>query len=117
MRASVYRRHDENALKVAQDWAAWCDEGLLDGISPMNGMGGAFVLDGMEALVGRQRAAAGSVKLAPTYYPSLWDGCRNASDLMKIIGKNRKAAVQGFSIFRFDRRIVEMLCAGEDSSR
>lgn len=107
IRASVYRHPHGNAIAVAQDWESWCREGLLDIVGPMNGSVSSSTQ--LKEVLAEQIAAAGKVPVASTYYPSLWNQDKNARDLMDFIKTGREAGTQGFGVFRFDGRLVEML--------
>lgn len=93
---------------VAQDWPAWCAEGLLDFVCPMD------YVDSPEtfaALVERQKALVGNVRLYPGIGLSS-DGAnldtrtrRTAEQIVAL----RKRGVGGFVIFNFDAHAKETL--------
>ena len=113
IRADVFCRPKGNALSVAQEWDLWCREGLLDMISPMNGMGGMATGEDISDLLKIQIPASAGIPLVPTYYPSISKRTSNADDFMKVIAVGRNAGVKGFCTFTFDGRLIEMLGLGE----
>ena len=106
VRVDVSRHVGGRALLMAQDWGKWCREGLLDSVSPMNGVPSADELRGY--LEAEMRAASGT-PLVPTYYPSLAEKRFNADDLMSLVRVGREAGTAGFCAFRFDARLIDML--------
>ena len=113
IRADVFRRAHGDALTVAQDWEVWCREGLIDMACPMDG-GPADEL--RQKLASQIPAAGGASRMTPTYYPSLWSQTTNADDVMDIIRVGREVGLAGFSLFRFDGRLIEMLALDKDES-
>ena len=109
IRADVFSRPNGSALTVAQEWDAWCREGLMDMISPMDGMNGASTPDELADLLKIQIPASAGVPLVPTYYPSLSKSTDNADNFMDLIRVGRKAGLKGFCSFTFDGRLIEML--------
>ena len=113
IRADVFRRPHGDALTVAQDWEAWCREGLLDMACPMDGGPADELRQKLEVQI---PAAGGASRMTPTYYPSLWRRTTNADDVMDMIRVGREAGVAGFSLFRFDGRLIEMLALDKDET-
>ncbi|MBR4652329.1 MAG: family 10 glycosylhydrolase [Kiritimatiellae bacterium] len=106
IRADLIGRARGSALSVGQEWNAWCREGLLDIAGPMDG-GDA---DTLKDRLPRQIADVGDARrMLPTYYPSMLPSGANAADLEDIIRVGREAGIMGFSLFRFDGRLIEML--------
>ena len=106
IRADLFSRARGDALTVGQEWDAWCREGILDIAGPMDG-GSADLLK--ERLPGQIAYAGGARRMMPTYYPSMLPSGANAADLEDIIRVGREAGLLGFSLFRFDGRLIEML--------
>ena len=106
IRADLFSRARGDALTVGQEWDAWCREGILDIAGPMDG-GSADLLK--ERLPGQIAYAGGAHRMMPTYYPSMLPSGANAADLEDIIRVGREAGLLGFSLFRFDGRLIEML--------
>ena len=113
IRADVFRRAQGDALTVAQDWESWCREGLLDTVSPMDGGPADELRLKLDAQV---PSAGGASRMVPTYYPSLWWQTTNAEDIMNAIRVGREVGVAGFSLFRFDGRLIEMLALDKDET-
>ena len=114
IRADVFRRAHGDALTVAQDWESWCREGLLDMVSPMDG---GPVDELRQKLDTQVSPAGGAARMVPTYYPSLWRQTTNAEDVMNAIRVGREVGVKGFSLFRFDGRLIEMLAIEKGEAR
>ena len=110
IRADLFGRARGNALTVGQEWDAWCREGILDIAGPMDG-GSADWLK--YNLPGQISCAGGARRMMPTYYPSMLPPGANAADLEDIIRVGRDAGILGFSLFRFDGRLIEMLALGK----
>lgn len=113
IRADVFRRAHGDALTVAQDWEVWCREGLIDMACPMDG-GPADEL--RQKLASQIPAAGGASRMTPTYYPSLWSQTTNADNVMDIIRVGREVGLAGFSLFRFDGRLIEMLALDKEET-
>ena len=112
IRASVFRYPRGDALTVAQDWSAWCREGLVDVIAPMDG---AADTDELRRMLALQKPAAGDRVLTPSYYPSTHeDPDFGARELMDQIGVGRAAGLPGFGVFTFDNRLIRMLTPGKE---
>ena len=108
IRADLFSRPHGDALTVAQEWDAWCREGIIDIAGPMDGT--------RPRLSGQIPAAGGASRMMPTYYPYSLPADGNADDVMSMIRIGRDAGILGFSLFRFDGRLIEMLALDKDET-
>lgn len=115
IQASVFRYPRGDARSVAQDWSAWCREGLLDVVAPMNGADAPSVLS---AALTAQKPEVAGVSLVPTLYPSTWtDPMLGARDLTDQVRLCREAGLPGFGVFTFDGKFINMISNEEESSK
>ena len=113
IRADLFSRPHGDALTVAQEWDAWCREGIIDIAGPMDG----GMPDGLvPRLSGQIPAAGGASRMMPTYYPYSLPADGNADDVISMIRIGRDAGILGFSLFRFDGRLIEMLALDKDET-
>ena len=97
---------------VGQDWPAWCREGLVDFVCPMDyymGSSAAF-----RSLVTSQiEACAGApVKIRPGLGLSCWkQEDRDAFNMTEQIGIVRELGLDGFTVFNYDARAERVLPA------
>lgn len=106
--AAVLRNPVLSRNGVAQDWTAWCAEGLLDFICPMDYIDSPRTF---ESTVARQKELVGKVRLYPGIGLSA-DGAdrttrtrRTAEQIQKV----RELGLSGFVIFNFDNWAKETL--------
>ena len=98
--------------KVGQDWGAWCREGLLDFVCPMD-----YYISTHFAFKGLVRSHFGyfrdsKAKLRPgigiTCWQSTLDDMENLVEQVKAV---RELGLDGFYIFDYSRRMVQALPA------
>ena len=96
---------------VGQDWVAWCKEGLIDVISPMNYYTGDSIF-AFKGLVRSQVDAlrGTNVKVYPGIGVSCWKttghDARRACEQIEAI---REAGLGGFGVFELDSRGIAVL--------
>ena len=110
--ASVFHTNEETPHKVGQDWGAWCREGLLDFVCPMD-----YYISTHFAFKGLVRSHFGyfrdsKAKLRPgigiTCWQSTLDDMENLVEQVKAV---RELGLDGFYIFDYSRRMVQALPA------
>lgn len=104
--AAVFRTTGSNADRIGQDWVAWCREGLLDFVCPMN------YCDSFSSMVSVQKRLTEGlpVRLRPGMGPSCWSGSvDDAVRLTKEIGFIRDSGLDGFAVFELDSRAARFL--------
>ena len=105
--AAVFTSAETSPSNVGQDWPAWCREGLLDFVCPMDYVESPALFKGQ---VVPQKRIAGKVPVYPGIGLSTWrnDG-RDAVRLAKQILVVRELGLAGFTVFNFDRRAERAL--------
>lgn len=105
--AAVFTNAETSPSNVGQDWPAWCREGLLDFVCPMDYVESPALFSGQ---VVPQKRIAGKVPVYPGIGLSTWrnDG-RDAVRLAKQILVVRELGLGGFTVFNFDRRAEKAL--------
>ena len=109
IRIAVFSNPDSSPEQIGQDWAAWCREGLLDFIDPMNYTDSAAA---QRRLLERQKeAVAGTgVKIYPTLGVSTLKTLgHDAKIVSEQINAVRAAGLDGYSVFQLDARGIEVL--------
>ena len=105
--AAVFLEAESVPARIGQDWVAWCREGLLDFVCPMDYYGNNF-----ESLVAAQKQMLEGcpVKLRPGLGLSCWkDSRQDAREMTRQIGAVRKVGLDGFTVFNLDSRAVAVL--------
>ncbi len=105
--AAVFTNAETSPSNVGQDWPAWCKDGLLDFVCPMDYVESPALFRGQ---VVPQKRVVGKVPVYPGIGLSCWrnDG-RDAVRLAKQILVVRELGLDGFSVFNFDRRAEKVL--------
>ena len=105
--AALFRNPDSDPRTVAQDWPAWCRDGLLDFACNMDYVASTPSFRGQ---VRAQLQAAGKVPVYPGIGLSCWpnDG-RDGERLAKQIQAARDLGTKGFTVFALDRRAEAVL--------
>ena len=105
--AAVFTNAETSPSNVGQDWPAWCKEGLLDFVCPMDYVESPALFRGQ---VVPQKRVVGKVPVYPGIGLSCWrnDG-RDAVRLAKQILVVRELGLDGFTVFNFDRRAEKVL--------
>ncbi len=105
--AAVFRNPATDADTIGQDWPAWCREGLLDFVCPMDYVESAAMF---KSQVRMQMDAVGKAKLYPGIGLSCWtnDG-EDAVRLAKQIQAVRDLGLDGFTVFSLNRRAEPVL--------
>ena len=112
--ASVFQNPDAFAARIGQPWNKWCEEGLLDEINPMD-----YLLEpeDFENLVRQQvpRQTHG-LRAVPIFGPNLWpdDGHMEMRAAEMIRRVRTVDGTSGFSLFLFERRMLDILDALKD---
>ena len=107
--ASVFQNPDAYSARIGQPWDAWCAEGLLDEINPMD-----YLLEpeDFERLVRQQvpRQTHG-LRTVPIFGPNLWpdDGHMELRAAEMIRRVRTVDGTAGFSVFLFERRTLDIL--------
>ena len=97
---------DGSVRAVGQDWHAWCRNGLLDFVCPMD----YFPLEAsFRALLARQKGEVAGVKLYPGIGDiNLWpDPSRDTERIVGHIRAVREAGLDGFCFFDFNTRMLK----------
>ena len=103
--AAVFNAVDSCHKTVGQDWAAWCRNGWLDFVCPMDYTKSAEIFAGM---VRHQMQRAGKVKVYPGIGLSCWpDDGENIRRLGEHIEVVRKLGLDGFTVFALGARAAE----------
>ena len=112
IKTSCFHHEVEEARRmVGQDWVAWCKEGLIDVISPMNYYTGDSIF-AFKGLVRSQVDAlrGTNVKVYPGIGVSCWKtaghDARRACEQIEAI---REAGLGGFGVFELDSRGIAVL--------
>lgn len=105
--AAVYRNPSTDADTIGQDWPAWCRNGWLDFVCPMDYVESPAMFKSQARV---QRDAVGAAKLRPGIGLSCWtnDG-EDAVRLAKQIQAVRDLGLGGFAVFNLDRRAEAVL--------
>ncbi|MBR1587700.1 MAG: family 10 glycosylhydrolase [Kiritimatiellae bacterium] len=105
--AAVFSSAETAPSNVGQDWPAWCREGLLDFVCPMDYVESSALFRGQ---VVPQKRIVGKVPVYPGIGLSTWrnDG-RDAVRLAKQILVVRELGLDGFTVFNLDRRAEKAL--------
>lgn len=105
--AAVFRNPETDPDTIGQDWPAWCREGLLDFVCPMDYVESPAMF---KSQVRMQMGAVGKAKLYPGIGLSCWtnDG-DDAVRLAKQIQAVRDLGLDGFTVFNFNRRAEGVL--------
>ena len=104
--AAVFPNPNRDPDVIGQDWPAWCRDGLLDFVCPMDYSGA------LRSLVAAQKRALDgtSVKLRPGLGLSCWEDARNDGlELTRQIGIVRDLGLDGFTVFNLDPRAAAVL--------
>jgi len=99
--AAVFENAANCPIAVGQDWPAWCKEGLLDFVCPMDYTDSTSVFAG---LVKKQKGIIGDVPLYPGIGLSS-SGASPESRLRRVVEQiveSRKAGCGGFTVFNYD---------------
>ena len=102
---------EESRRMVGQDWIAWCKEGLIDVISPMNYYTGDSVFAFKGLVKSQVEALRGTkVRVFPGIGVSCWkttghDGKRMCEQIEAI----REAGLGGFGVFELDARGIAVM--------
>lgn len=97
---------DASVAAVGQDWTAWCRDGLLDFVCPMD----YFPLESsFTSLIGHQKTQVCGVRLYPGIGDiNLWpDKSLDASRIVSHVKAVRSAGLDGFCFFDFGKRTLE----------
>ena len=108
--AAVFQNPETNPGAIGQDWAAWCREGLLDFVCPMD-----YAYDSPVAFKGvlfaQKRWLAGSkAAIRPGIGLSCWQD--RTRDIRMAVGEIlavREAGLDGFCVFNLDSRAERLL--------
>ena len=105
--AAVFGNPATDADTIGQDWPAWCREGLLDFVCPMDYVESAAMF---KSQVRMQMDAVGKTRLYPGIGLSCWknDG-EDAVRLAKQIQAVRDLGLDGFTVFSLNRRAEPVL--------
>ncbi|MBO5940819.1 MAG: family 10 glycosylhydrolase [Kiritimatiellae bacterium] len=115
--AAVFHSPERDPATIGQDWVAWCRNGLLDFVCPMDYYGRLGPLLEMQ----KHALADAPVKLRPGLGLSCWENPRDdAIKMTKQIKIVRDAGLDGFSVFDFDLRsasVIPVLHTGPTRTR
>lgn len=103
--AAVFRNWKRDRNTVAQDWGAWCRNGLLDFVCPMDYTDNRWKF---ETLVRRQQHVSGKIPI----YPGIGVSCWKSHDSFRVVDMieiTRKLKTGGFMIFQYDNKTAEEL--------
>ncbi len=105
--AALIGSHASAVSSMAQDWPAWCRDGLLDFACPMDYVN---AVPQLRSQLRAQLKRCGKVPLYPGIGLSCWpsDG-RDAERLAKQILATRDLGFKGFTVFNFDHRAEQVL--------
>ncbi|MBP5319446.1 MAG: family 10 glycosylhydrolase [Kiritimatiellae bacterium] len=110
--AAVFRNPENDPDSVAQEWARWCREGLLDFVCPMDYIDSPIFFRNM---VAAQKRAVGAARIYPGIGLSCWKSPVDPVNLALQIQAVREEGVPGFTIFNFDgygERVLPMIREG-----
>lgn len=106
--AAVFQNPQTSPSGVGQDWLAWCRNGWLDAVCPMNYVESPALF--ANQVVGQREALGTAVKLYPGIGLSTWrDGSDGAIRLARQIQAVRAAGLDGFTVFNLDRHAMRAL--------
>jgi uncharacterized lipoprotein YddW (UPF0748 family) len=94
--AAVFRNWPRDRDGVGQDWSAWCDEGLLDFVCPMDYTPSSA---SFESMVKAQKEWAGRVPCYPGIGVSASDSKLGPDGVIEQILVARRHGMKGFTIF------------------
>ncbi len=96
--AAVFPNWPVDRDGIGQDWKAWCEQGWLDFVCPMD-----YTPDAgqFEALVDRQRGWAGAVPCYPGIGLSTWTERGDMCSLIEQIEITRRLRTGGFTVFNY----------------
>ncbi len=104
--AAVFSGIDLAKRSVAQDWGAWCDEGLLDFVCPMNYTPDA---SGFAATVrGQLDAIGGRTPVYPGIGMTATGISMTAEEVALQVAEARKAGADGFTIFNLSSQTAKI---------
>lgn len=107
LHASVFVNARTFASKIGQDWEAWCQEGLLDVVSPMDY---TFFPGEYVKLLAQQKEQCQGVTMWPIFGPTLWpDDGHLEMRAAEVLRETREAGLPGFGWFCFDDRTVRLI--------
>lgn len=97
--AAVFPKWMVDRDDEGQDWKAWCDNGFMDFVCPMDYT--PFALQ-YENLAAQQRAWAGKAGCYPGIGLSVWSKRGDAVSLIDFINASRRQNTNGFTVFQLD---------------
>ena len=104
--AAVFSNFESSARTVGQDWPAWCREGLLDFVCPMDYIESTAIFSGV---VARQKRVVGKVPVYPGIGLSTGAPDGRLRRVAEQIMACRAAGCSGFTVFNFDSAAEETL--------
>ncbi|MDD2598837.1 MAG: family 10 glycosylhydrolase [Kiritimatiellae bacterium] len=105
--AAVFRHAPGDRDSVGQDWQRWCEKGWLDFVCPMDYVDSTAAFSNMVKV---QKELVGDVRMYPGIGLSCWkDSSNHAVTLVRQIEAARKAGLQGFTVFNYDRYAEQSL--------
>jgi len=106
---------------AAQEWEAWCREGLMDCVGPMNYYDRGYPrIEDIHKDIDVEKGYAGNVPIKPTLYPIciIWDPCTEfdlglrTRYLLDSIREYRRLGIKAFSIFEFTNPFIDLIGMG-----
>ena len=104
--AAVFKNYRLVKEYNGQDWSAWCREGWLDFVCPMDYTASSETHRG---LIRRQLPLAHGVRVCPGIGLSLWKKTNRPLTMIEQIENIRQFNLPGFTVFNYDETALEPL--------
>ena len=104
--AAVFRNYQLVRENNGQDWEAWCREGWLDFVCPMDY---TQSLETFRGFIRRQLEWTHGVRLCPGVGLSLWKHSSRPLTMIEQLSAVRHFNLPGFTVFNFDQYAEEVL--------
>ena len=104
--AAVFMDWPQTKENVGQDWEAWCREGWLDFVCPMDYTDAPTTFRGF---LRRQLEWSHGVRLCPGIGLSVWKHANRPLTLIELVEIARDFNLPGFTVFNFDQNAETVL--------
>lgn len=115
---SVFPSVEGARISEGQDWEAWCREGLVERICPMNYVVALSGFEGKLAMQARFKDIP-NVRIEPSFGPVRWHGASSAVEKALVAARHvdalRRHGYKGYGFFQLTaetRPIIELLAQG-----